>query len=202
MPVLRSIRERFAAERPLDGARVAACLHVTAETASLVARSSRAAPRPRCARPTRFTQDEVAAALAEQGVEVHARTARTPRCTPRTSPRWRTAPADHARRRRRPADALHALGARAGLRRDEETTHGAAAPAAARADGRLACPVIAVNEARTERAFNDRHGTGQSALDGILRATNLLLAGRTLVVSATAGPARASPSAPAAPGRP
>src|ERR687885_2490083 len=64
----------------------------------------------------------------------------------------------------------------------EETTTGLVQVRALEAEGRLACPVLAVNEARTERAFNDRYGTGQSTLDGILRATNLLLAGHTLVV--------------------
>ena len=81
----------------------------------------------------------------------------------------------------------------------EETTTGLLRLRALEAEGRLGCPVLAVNEAATERLFNDHYGTGQSTLDGILRATNLLLAGRRSSCSATAGPARASRCAPAAP---
>ena len=89
----------------------------------------------------------------------------------------------------------------AGEGRRRGDPHRAAAAAAARGRGRLTCPVIAVNESRTERTFNDRYGTGQSALDGILRATNLLLAGRTLVLLGYGATGKGTPSAPAAPAR-
>ena len=82
----------------------------------------------------------------------------------------------------------------------EETTTGLLRLRLAESEGGLRCPVLAVNESRTERTFNDRYGTGQSALDGILRATNLLLAGHTLVLLGYGFAGRASPSAPAAPG--
>ncbi len=188
MPVLRSIRERFAVERPLDGLLVAACLHVTAETANLV-RALRAggAEVALCAANPMATQDEVAAALVvNHGAEVHAvrgedaaayvehlatLVARGPQVTVDDG-------ADlistiHASR---PELLDEMLGG------TEETTTGLVRVRAMEAAGRLRCPVIAVNEAATERAFNDRYGTGQSTIDGILRATNLLLAGRTVVV--------------------
>jgi adenosylhomocysteinase len=188
MPVLGSIRERFERERPLDGITVAACLHVTAETANLmrtlVAGGAEAAL---CAANPLSTQDEVAAALAgDLGVEVHAArgedadayarhvqalVARGPQITLDDGADLLTVM--HASR----PDLLKGM-----LGGTEETTTGLLRLRALERDGRLACPVIAVNEAFTERQFNDRHGTGQSALDGILRATNLLLAGRTLVV--------------------
>ncbi|MDP9384801.1 MAG: adenosylhomocysteinase [Actinomycetota bacterium] len=188
MPVLRSIRERFAAERRLEGVRVAACLHVTAETANLVraliaggARVALAASNPLS------TQDEVAAALvAEHGAEVHAvRGEDADAYAAHVAALVTGAPqvtlddgADlltvvHAGR----PDLLEGM-----LGGTEETTTGLLRLRALEAEGRLACPVIAVNEARTERLFNDSYGTGQSTLDGILRATNLLMAGRTFVV--------------------
>jgi adenosylhomocysteinase len=187
MPVLRSLGERFAAERPLDGIRIGACLHVTSETANLV-RALRAggAAVALCAPNPLSTQDDVAAALAEDGVEVHAVrgedmdewashvaavVAGAPQITLDDGADLVTA--IHAVRQ----DLLPGL-----LGGTEETTTGLVRLRALEAQGALACPVIAVNEAFTERAFNDRHGTGQSALDGIIRATNLLLAGLTVVV--------------------
>jgi adenosylhomocysteinase len=177
MPVLRSIRERFAGERPLEGVRVAACLHVTAETANLVrtlmaggAETALAAANPLS------TQDDTAAALVGQyGAEVRA---------------VRGEDADAyvgniaALVAAKPQITIDDDGARAKglLGALEETTTGLIRVRGLEAEGRLACPVFAVNEAHTERAFNDRYGTGQSTLDGILRATNLLLAGHTLVV--------------------
>jgi len=188
MPVLRSIRERFAREQPLAGARVAACLHVTAETANLVrALMAGGAQVALCASNPLSTQDDVAAALADvHGAEVHAvhgedadayaaHVATLARSSPQVT-------LDDG------ADlltVLHHLGGAplAGmLGGTEETTTGLLRLRALETEGRLACPVIAVNEARTERLFNDHYGTGQSTLDGILRATNLLLAGRTFVV--------------------
>jgi adenosylhomocysteinase len=188
MPVLRSIRERFASERPLDGVTVAACLHVTAETANLVrALVAGGAEVALCAANPLSTQDETAAALAgRDGIEVHARRGEDAE-----------AYAAHvaACARRRPhvtlddgADLITLLHhGRARVRERliggaEETTTGLLRVRALEAEGRLTCPVIAVNEAHAERIFNDHYGTGQSALDGILRATNLLLAGQTFVV--------------------
>jgi adenosylhomocysteinase len=186
MPVLRSIRERFARERPLDGLVVGACLHVTSETANLVRTlAAGGADVTLCASNPFATQDDVAAALAAGGDEVHAVrgddaegwaarvaavVARGPRITLDDGADLLTA--IHLAR----PDLLDGL-----LGGTEETTTGLVRLRALHAEGKLACPVIAVNEAVTER-FNDRFGTGQSAIDGILRTTNLLLAGRTLVV--------------------
>ena len=185
MPVLRSIRERFADSQPLAGAKVAACLHVTAETANLMKALATGGAEPAlCSANPLTTQDEVAAALVEDGIpvlaargedieayvkHVHALAAWAPDIT-----------LDDG------ADLLvllHEQGKADAVRGGaEETTTGLLRMRRLEAEGRLACPVIAVNESRTERTFNDRYGTGQSALDGILRATNLLLAGRTLVL--------------------
>jgi adenosylhomocysteinase len=185
MPVLRSIRERFAEDQPLAGAKVAACLHVTAETANLMKALAAGGAEPAlCSANPLTTQDEVAAALVEDGIpvlaargedveayvkHVHALAAWAPDIT-----------LDDG------ADLLvllHEQGKADAVRGGaEETTTGLLRLRRLEAEGRLACPVIAVNESRTERTFNDRYGTGQSALDGILRATNLLLAGRTLVL--------------------
>jgi adenosylhomocysteinase len=186
MPVLRSIRERFARERPLEGVVVGACLHVTSETANLVRTlAAGGADVVLCASNPFATQDDVAAALAAEGGEVHAVrgddaeawaarvaavVARGPRITLDDGADLLTAL--HLAR----PDLLDGL-----LGGTEETTTGLVRLRALHAEGKLACPVIAVNEAVTEH-FNDRFGTGQSALDGILRTTNLLLAGRTLVV--------------------
>jgi adenosylhomocysteinase len=186
MPVLRSIRERFATQRPLDGLRVAACLHVTSETANLVRTlMAGGAVTGLCAANPLSTQDEVAAALVAEGAEVHARNgedaqayadgvaalvAGGPQITLDDGADLITLAHSH------PPLVEGMLGG------TEETTTGLVRLRALEAEGRLGCPVIAVNEARTERTFNDRYGTGQSTLDGILRATNLLLAGRTMVV--------------------
>ena len=187
MPVLRSIRERLAGERPLAGLRVGACLHVTAETACLVrALVAGGADVALAAANPLTTQDEVVAALTADGCAAHGRRGEdadayaagvlavvdgAPQVT-----------LDDG------ADLLTILHAARPELLDgfvggtEETTTGLVRLRALAAEGRLACPVIAVNEARTERLFNDHYGTGQSTLDGILRATNLLLAGKTLVV--------------------
>ena len=174
-------------EQPLAGLRVAACLHVTSETANLVLTLiAGGAQVELCASNPLTTQDDVAAALVGHGVAVHAirgesedaygahviaAAARAPQVT-----------LDDG------ADLLSVLHAGdAAWRADliggtEETTTGLVRLRALQDEGRLRCPVLAVNEALTERTFNDRYGTGQSTLDGILRATNLLLAGRTVVV--------------------
>src|SRR5918911_1400358 len=188
MPVLRSIGERFARERPLEGVSIGACLHVTSETANLV-RALRAggAEVALCASNPLATQDDVAAALAaDHGAQVHA-------VRGEDADAWAEHVAAVVARAPRITldDGADLLGALHAGRPDllegmlggtEETTTGLVRLRALEADGRLACPVVAVNEAVTERVFNDRFGTGQSALDGILRTTNLLLAGRTVVV--------------------
>jgi adenosylhomocysteinase len=188
MPVLCSIRERFERERPLEGLRVAACLHVTSETANLLRTLTAGGARAElCASNPLTTQDDVAAALvAHHDVGVYAArgedadayaahvltlAAREPHVT-----------LDDG------ADLLTALHAgdeswRASLLGGtEETKTGLLRLRALEDEQRLTCPVLAVNEALAERTFNDRYGTGQSTLDGILRATNMLLAGRTVVV--------------------
>src|SRR3954468_18228977 len=178
MPVLRSIRDRFSRERPLEGVVVGACLHVTSETACLVrALAAGGASVALCASNPFATQPDVAAALAEEA-EVHAGGADA-----RADARADAVAAVVARAPQITLDdgadllgALHAgrpdllAGMLGGT---EETTTGLVRLRALEAAGGLAVPVIAVNEARAERAFNDRFGTGQSVLDGILRATNL-----------------------------
>jgi adenosylhomocysteinase len=191
MPVLRSIRERFESERPLDGVRVAACLHVTAETANLVrALMAGGAHTALCAANPLSTQDDTAAALVERyGAEVRAvRGEDTDAYVANVMALVKGDPQITIDDGADLISVLHEIGstrperAQALLGAMEETTTGLIRIRSLESDGRLACPVFAVNEARTERAFNDRYGTGQSTLDGILRATNLLLAGHTFVV--------------------
>jgi adenosylhomocysteinase len=177
MPVVGSIRERFAKEKPLDGLRVAACLHVTAETANLVrALEAGGAEVELAASNPLSTQDDVAETLgvkARRGDDPAAGIAAAANAKP-------LAAIDDG------GDlilALHDAGIPDGfVGATEETTIGLVRLRALEGEKKLKCPVLALNEAATERAFNDRYGTGQSTLDGILRATNLLLAGRTVVV--------------------
>jgi adenosylhomocysteinase len=191
MPVLGQIRERFAAEQPLRGIRVAACLHVTAETANLVrALGAGGATVALCSANPLSIQDDVAAALAiGDEVEVRARRGESVedyiehvRGLLEGSAGGPFVTLDDG------ADLLAAAHARRGpelahlIGGTEETTTGLLRLRRLQDTDGLRCPVIAVNEARTERALNDRHGTGQSALDGIVRATNVLLAGTTIVV--------------------
>jgi adenosylhomocysteinase len=188
MPVLAQVRERLARERPLDGVSVAACLHVTAETANLVrALLAGGAEVGLCAANPLSTQDDVATALRKRhGATVLATRAESPsEYAAHVAALVKTAPqvtvddgADliGAIHESAPEHASKMLGG------TEETTAGLLRVRALAGQGALACPVLAVNESRTERAFNDRFGTGQSTIDGILRATNLLLAGRTVVV--------------------
>jgi adenosylhomocysteinase len=188
MPVLAQVRERLARERPLDGVKLGACLHVTAETANLVrALLAGGAEVGLCAANPLSTQDDVATALRERhGATVLAVRAESPsEYAAHVSALVETAPqvtvddgADliGAIHESAPEHASTMLGG------TEETTAGLLRVRALAEQGTLACPVLAVNESRTERAFNDRFGTGQSTIDGILRATNLLLAGRTVVV--------------------
>lgn len=188
MRVLAEVRERFARERPLAGLSVAGCLHVTAETANLVrALVAGGAQVSLCAANPLSTQDDVAMALAERHgatvLAVHgedaAQYARHVQVLAEGAPQVTIddgADLVSAIHESSPRHAAEMLGG------TEETTAGLLRVRALAEQGRLACPVLAVNESRTERAFNDRFGTGQSTIDGILRATNLLLAGRTVVV--------------------
>ncbi|WP_322509018.1 adenosylhomocysteinase [Anaerolinea sp.] len=189
MPVLRSIRERFAKERPLSGVRISACLHVTTETANLM-RTLQAggADVVLTASNPLSTQDDVAAALVnvfeiptfaikgEDNVTYykHLRAAldHQPHLTMDDG-------ADlvstlHKERR----DLLSNV-----LGGTEETTTGVIRLRAMAADGALAFPIIAVNDALTKHLFDNRYGTGQSTIDGIVRATNVLLAGKVFVVA-------------------
>ncbi|HEU5015752.1 MAG TPA: adenosylhomocysteinase [Roseiflexaceae bacterium] len=188
MPVLRLIRERFAKERPLNGLRVSACLHVTAETANL-ARTLAAggADVVLCASNPLSTQDDVAAALvAHEEIPVYAIKGENND----TYYSHLKAALDH-----NPGvtmdDGADLVSAVLKDRRDlldslvgstEETTTGVIRLKAMAADGVLSFPVIAVNDSDTKHLFDNRYGTGQSTLDGIIRATNVLLAGKTFVV--------------------
>jgi adenosylhomocysteinase len=188
MPVLRLIEERFANETPLKGIRIAACLHVTTETANLMrALAAGGADVALCASNPLSTQDDVAAALVTHfGVPVFAIKGEE------TATYYRHI---HAVVDRRPqltmddgADAISVLHAE---RRDlipdviagtEETTTGVIRLKSMEREGVLGYPIIAVNDAETKHLFDNRYGTGQSTLDGILRATNVLLAGARFVV--------------------
>jgi adenosylhomocysteinase len=195
MPVLAQIRGRFETERPLDGIRIAACLHVTAETANLVrALSAGGATVTLCSANPLSTQDDVAAALVlEDRVEVRARRGEdvdtyVAHVLALLSPESGGGAGGPQITLDDGADLLVTAHARGGPVLDglmggtEETTTGLVRLRRLDDEGKLRCPVLAVNEARTERALNDRHGTGQSALDGIVRASNVLLAGTTVVV--------------------
>ena len=189
MPVLRGIRERFAVEQPLAGFRVTACLHVTSETACLMRTLQvGGATVTLCASNPLSTQDDVAAALvAEYGISVFAI------CGEDDDTYYRhiNAAVD-LRPHLTMDDGADVIGVIHATRRElldsviagtEETTTGVIRLRAMQADGVLGFPVIAVNEAQTKHLFDNRYGTGQSTVDGIIRATNVLLAGRTFVVA-------------------
>ncbi|GAC1325134.1 MAG: adenosylhomocysteinase [Thermoleophilaceae bacterium] len=187
MPVLRRIRERMSRERPLDGLRVAACLHITSETANLVGTLlDGGAQVAICASNPLSTQDDTAAALVESGARVHAiRGEAIDTYYGHIEAVCETGPAltmDDG------ADLVSFLhGQRVDLARDmiggtEQTTTGAIRVRALESERRLTFPVIAVNDSITGRLFDNRYGTGQSTLDGIVRATNMLLAGSRVVV--------------------
>src|SRR3954469_5481401 len=187
MPVLRAIRERFAAEKPLAGVRVSACMHVTCETAALV-QTLRAggADAVLCASNPLSTQDDVAAALADEGMGVFAIKGEDRD----TYFRHLRSALDHG-----PMvvmdDGCDLVSAIVRERRDllpgviggtEETTTGVVRLRALHASGALPFPMFSVNDAMTKHMFDNRYGTGQSTLDGIVRATNRLLAGQVFVV--------------------
>jgi len=189
MPVLRQIRARFAAEKPLAGIRVAACLHVTTETANLMRTLKDGGADPvLCASNPLSTQDDVAAALvAEYGIPTFAIKGEDKD----TYYAHISAALDH-----RPnitmddgADLVSTLhSSRSDLLAGiiggtEETTTGVIRLRAMAADGALRFPIIAVNDALTKHLFDNRYGTGQSTIDGVIRATNILLAGKNVVVS-------------------
>ena len=188
MPVLASIRERFARERPLEGLRIGACLHVTTETANLM-RTLQAggAETALCASNPLSTQDDVAAALVnEYGIATYAINGEDSEIyydhiesVLNTRPHLTTDDgADlvstvHTSR----TDVMDGV-----MGGTEETTTGVIRLRAMAAQGVLKYPIVAVNEAMTKHMFDNRYGTGQSTLDGVIRATNILLAGRNVVV--------------------
>ncbi len=188
MPVLAAIRERFEREQPLAGYRMSACLHVTSETANL-ARTLKAggADLVLCASNPLSTQDDVAAALvAEYGIPVFAIRGEDED----TYYSHISAAVDHHPQLTMD-DGADVIGVLHKERRDqipeivggmEETTTGVIRLKALEAQGDLGFPIIAVNEANTKHLFDNRYGTGQSTIDGIVRATNVLLAGRRFVV--------------------
>jgi adenosylhomocysteinase len=189
MPVLTAIRERFQAEQPLAGYRVSACLHVTTETANLM-RTLKAggADVVLCASNPLSTQDDVAAALVD---EFEIPTFAIKGEDNDTYYSHIQAAVDH-RPQLTMDDGADVISVLHSTRRDqlgdiiagmEETTTGVIRLKAMEADGALEFPVIAVNEARTKHFFDNRYGTGQSTIDGIVRATNVLLAGRKFVVA-------------------
>lgn len=189
MPVLASIRKRFEEEKPLKGIRIGACLHVTTETANLM-RTLKAggADVTLCASNPLSTQDDTAAALVKHfDVPVHAiKGESTQVYYQHVDAVIDTLPqitmddgADLVGRiHETRTDALETI-----VGGTEETTTGVIRLAAMAKQGALKYPIIAVNEAKTKHFFDNRYGTGQSTLDGIIRATNRLLAGRTMVVS-------------------
>jgi len=187
MEVLGRVAARLAEERALAGVRIGACLHLTAETANLArALVGGGAEVMLCAANPLSTQDDVVRALnAGGGVRASGRRGESARARLRA---LRAVLASDPQLILDDGAELIAGAARArGRQRSllaaaEETSAGLITARALHGEGRLPCPVYAVNESRAERTFNDRFGTGQSTLDGILRATNLLLAGRTVVV--------------------
>jgi len=188
MPVLGQIRERFGKEKPFDGMRFVVCSHITTETANLaLTLQAGGADAVLCASNPLSTQDDVAAALVDEGMAVFAIKGEDAA----TYSKHIMAALDHM-----PhliiddgADVVTAVHT---TRKDvlpnvvggtEETTTGIIRDQAMEKDGTLAFPIIAVNDADTKHFFDNRYGTGQSTLDGILRATNMLIAGTTVVVA-------------------
>jgi adenosylhomocysteinase len=189
MPVLRTVRSRFEKEKPLKGIKLSACLHVTAETANLMRTLKAGGAELRlCASNPLSTQDDVAAALVKQyGVQTFAVKGESHELYYKHI---------NAALDQRPnvtmddgADLVSELHTK---RRDlvkniiggtEETTTGVIRLRSMEKAGTLAFPVIAVNDSQTKFMFDNRYGTGQSTLDGVLRATNILLAGSIVVVA-------------------
>ena len=189
MPVLELIRERFAREKPLQGIRMTSCLHVTTETANLaIALRDGGADVRICASNPLSTQDDVAAALVhEYGIPVFAI------CGEDNETYYRHI---HQALEHGPQltmdDGADVVATIHKDRRDllpgvvggtEETTTGVIRLKAMARDGALGYPIVAINESDTKHLFDNRYGTGQSTIDGIIRATNVLLAGKNFVVA-------------------
>jgi adenosylhomocysteinase len=187
MPVLNQVKNRFSQEKPLKGLMLGACLHVTKETAVLVATlMAGGAQVALCGSNPLSTQDDVAAALAEKGVHVFAHRGQTTEeyywCLNKVLDYKPVITLDDG------ADLVGTLhskrikelsNVKGGT---EETTTGVIRLRAMEKAGSLKYPIIAVNDAYTKYLFDNRYGTGQSTLDGVLRATNTLVAGKTFVV--------------------
>jgi adenosylhomocysteinase len=188
MPVLRLVRERFAKERPLQGVRVSACLHVTSETANLMhTLQSGGADVVLVASNPLSTQDDVAAALVDR-YEIpvfaikgennetyyqHIQAGIDFRPNVTMDDGADVVSTLHKTRREALTDVIGGT---------EETTTGVIRLRALQAQGMLEYPIVAVNDANTKHLFDNRYGTGQSTLDGVIRATNVLIAGKTFVV--------------------
>src|SRR5512136_395532 len=187
MPVLCQIKNRFAKEKPLKGLVLGACLHVTKETAVLVeALVEGGAKVALCASNPLSTQDDVAAALAEEGVHVYAWRGQSTedyyKCINKVLDHKPEITLD---------DGADLVGTLHSKRQNqikelkggtEETTTGVIRLRAMEKDGSLKYPIVAVNDAYTKYLFDNRYGTGQSTMDGILRATSVLIAGKNFVV--------------------
>ncbi|MDM7915796.1 MAG: adenosylhomocysteinase [Candidatus Eisenbacteria bacterium] len=189
MPVLRAIRERFAAEKPLEGRVLSACLHVTTETANLARTLQAGGARVLlCASNPLSTQDDVAASLVEEfGIEVFAIKGEDNETYYRhidavLEPGPHLTMDDgadlvtilHTKKKEKASRVIGGT---------EETTTGVIRLRSMERDGVLGYPIVAVNDALTKHLFDNRYGTGQSTIDGILRCTNLLLAGSTVVIA-------------------
>ncbi|HUK85764.1 MAG TPA: adenosylhomocysteinase [Candidatus Acidoferrum sp.] len=187
MPVLNIIKNRFEKEKPLKGQTLAACLHVTKETAVLIkALITGGAEIALCGSNPLSTQDDVAAALADSGVHVFAwrgqNTEEYYQCIDKVLDYKPTITLDdgadlvgtlHSKRQKQIKDLKGGT---------EETTTGVIRLRAMEQDGSLKYPIVAVNDAYTKYLFDNRYGTGQSTMDGILRATSILIAGKNFVV--------------------
>ncbi|HXM17906.1 MAG TPA: adenosylhomocysteinase [Candidatus Tumulicola sp.] len=189
MPVLAAIRERFSREKPLKGLRVGACLHVTTETANLmVALAAGGAEIALCASNPLSTQDDVAAALSiDHGMSVfavkgedHARYYSHIEAVLATDPQFTM---DDGADLVTTLVTKHANKLASVIGGTEETTTGVVRLRSMEKAGVLKFPIVAVNDALTKHLFDNRYGTGQSTLDGIVRATNVLLAGKVIVIA-------------------
>lgn len=188
MPVLLQIREQFAQEKPFDGVRMVCCAHVTTETANLVlTMEAGGADAVLCASNHLSTQDDVAAALVDEGVRVYAIKGED-NATYMSHIHTAIAHNPHFVMDDG-ADVVGILHQEYPEKADavwggtEETTTGVIREKAMENQGVLRFPIVAVNDADTKHFFDNRYGTGQSSLDGVIRATNVLLAGKTLVVA-------------------
>ena len=187
MPVIRLIRDRFAAQKPLKGIRVSACLHITTETANLaLTLKEGGADIILCASNPLSTQDDVAAALVEYGIPVnairgedeatyykHINAALDNRPQLTVDDGADLVTTLHTKRAKLIADVIGGT---------EETTTGVIRLRSLERAGKLKYPIIAVNDAQTKYLFDNRYGTGQSTIDGVTRATNVLWAGKKVVV--------------------